>query len=39
MSRWRAYLFLFLSRNAIDAASFFDIPSDQVIEVGAQLEL
>jgi KUP system potassium uptake protein len=39
MSRWRAYLFLFLSRNAMDAAGFYDIPSDQVIEVGAQLEL
>jgi KUP system potassium uptake protein len=39
MSRWRAHLFLFLSRNAMDAAGFFDIPSDQVIEVGTQLEL
>jgi KUP system potassium uptake protein len=39
MSRWRAHLFLFLSRNAMDAAGFYDIPSDQVIEVGAQLEL
>ena len=39
MGRWRAHLFLFLARNAMDAAGFFDIPSDQVIEVGAQLEL
>ncbi|WP_419787396.1 potassium transporter Kup [Pseudodesulfovibrio sp.] len=39
MSRWRAALYLFLSRNAMDAASFFSIPSDRVIEVGAQLEL
>jgi KUP system potassium uptake protein len=39
MGRLRAQLFLFLSRNAMDAAGFFDIPSDQVIEVGAQLEL
>ncbi len=39
MSSWRAHLFFFLSRNAMDAAGFFDIPSDQVIEVGAQLEL
>lgn len=39
MSRWRSSLFLFLSRNAMDAASFFNIPSDKVIEVGARLEL
>jgi len=39
MSNWRAHLFLFLSRNAMDAAGFFDIPSNQVIEVGAQLEV
>lgn len=39
MSKWRTHLFLFLSRNAMDAAGFFDIPSNQVIEVGAQLEL
>lgn len=39
MWRWRAQLFLFLARNAMDAAAFFDIPADQVIEVGIQLEL
>ncbi|MCX5864742.1 MAG: potassium transporter Kup [Deltaproteobacteria bacterium] len=39
MSRWRSHLFLFLARNAMDAAGFFDIPSNQVIEVGVQLEL
>ncbi len=39
MSKWRAHLFLILSRNAMDAASFFDIPTNQVIEVGTQLEL
>ena len=39
MSRWRAYVFLYLSRNSIDAASFFDIPHKQVIEVGTQLGL
>ncbi len=39
MSRWRSSLFLFLARNAMDAASFFDIPPNQVIEVGIQLEL
>ena len=39
MSRWRANLFLFMSRNAMDAASFFDIPPDKIIEVGVQLKL
>jgi KUP system potassium uptake protein len=39
MSRWRSNLFLFLSKNSMDASSFFDIPSDQVIEVGVQFEL
>ncbi len=39
MSRWRSNLFLFMTRNAMDAAAFFDIPPDQVIEVGVQLEL
>ncbi|QGY41705.1 potassium transporter Kup [Pseudodesulfovibrio cashew] len=39
MGRWRSNLFLFLSRNAMDAVGFFRIPSDKVIEVGARLEL
>ncbi len=39
MSRWRSNLFVFLSRNATDASSYFGIPPRQVIEVGVQLEL
>jgi KUP system potassium uptake protein len=39
MHRWRSNLFMFMSKNAMDAGSFFGIPSDQVIEVGVQLEL
>ncbi len=39
MSRWRSNLFLFMSNNAMDASAYFNIPSDQVIEVGIQLEL
>ena len=39
MIRWRSRLFLFMSCNAVDAASFFDIPPDQIMEVGVQLEL
>ena len=38
-SRWRANLFIFMSRNATDAGSFFNLPGDQVIEVGVQLEI
>ncbi|WP_272701533.1 potassium transporter Kup [Desulfovibrio sp. Fe33] len=39
MSRWRSNLYLFLSRNGMDVASFFNIPTNQVIEVGARLEI
>ncbi len=37
MSRWRAHLFAFLSRNASDASAFFEIPEDRAIEVGIRL--
>ena len=39
MGRWRSNLFVFLSKNSMDASSFFNIPSNQVIEVGVQFEL
>jgi KUP system potassium uptake protein len=39
MSRWRSNLFIFMSRNSMDAASFFGIPPNQIIEVGVQLQL
>jgi hypothetical protein len=39
MSRRRSNLFIFLSHNSMDAASLFDILSNQIIEVGAQLQL
>jgi len=39
MGLWRSNLFLFLSKNSMDASSFFGIPSNQVIEVGVQFEL
>jgi KUP system potassium uptake protein len=39
MRRWRSNLFIFISKNSMDASSFFGIPSDQVIEVGVQFEL
>jgi KUP system potassium uptake protein len=39
MARWRANMFIFMSRNAADAASFFHLPADKVIEIGVQLEI
>jgi KUP system potassium uptake protein len=39
MSRWCTGLFLFMSRNAMDASSFFHIPPNKMIEIGVQLEL
>ena len=39
MARWRASLFLFMSHNAADAALFFNLPPDRVIEVGVKLEI
>ncbi|MDO8651217.1 MAG: potassium transporter Kup [Undibacterium sp.] len=39
MSRWREGLFVTMSRNARDAADYYQIPSNRVIEVGAQVEI
>jgi KUP system potassium uptake protein len=39
MARWRKMLFAFLSRNSRSAASFFSIPPNRVVEMGAQIEL
>jgi KUP system potassium uptake protein len=39
MPEWRDKLFVFLSRNARGATSFFQIPPDRVVEIGIQLEL
>jgi len=39
MVRWRKYMFIFMSRNAADAESFFNLPADKVIEIGVQLEI
>jgi KUP system potassium uptake protein len=38
MMRWRKKLFAFLSRNALSATEFFGIPSNRVVELGAQIE-
>ncbi len=39
MAAWREKLFVTMSRNATNATSYFCLPTDQVIEVGAQLEI
>ncbi|HKI94082.1 MAG TPA: potassium transporter Kup [Gemmatimonadales bacterium] len=39
MARWRQWIFAFMSRNAQRATAFFQIPPDQVFEVGVQVEM
>ncbi len=36
---WREQLFTFMSRNARDAGLYFGLPAEQVIEMGALIEL
>ena len=39
MMRWRKALFVFMSRNAVTPAAFFNLPSNRVVELGAQVEI
>jgi len=39
MSAWREWLFVMMSRTARDAADYYHIPSNRVIEVGSQIEI
>jgi KUP system potassium uptake protein len=39
MAAWRKKLFIFMSRNSRSATEFFNIPSNRVVEQGAQIEL
>ncbi|MFN7834643.1 MAG: potassium transporter Kup [Burkholderiaceae bacterium] len=39
MALWREHLFTFMSRNARNAADYFRIPSNRVIELGTQVEI
>jgi KUP system potassium uptake protein len=39
MARWREQLFVFLSRNAVRAVTFFQLPPERVVELGIQVEL
>lgn len=39
MMQWRKALFAFLSRNATIPSTFFGIPPDRVVELGAQIQI
>lgn len=39
MSHWREKLFSFLARNALRATAFYNIPPEQVVEIGIQVEI
>ena len=39
MMQWRERLFLALSKNAMNAADFFKIPANRVIEMGTRIEI
>jgi KUP system potassium uptake protein len=39
MARWREHLYVFLTRIATRPTKFFRIPPDQVVELGAEVEI
>ena len=39
MAMWREHLFAWMTRNASSAATFFSLPPNQVIELGAQVRM
>ena len=39
MRQWRKKIFLFMSHNSLNATSFFRLPANRVVELGAQIEL
>jgi len=39
MALWREKLFSWMMRNSSSASTFFCLPANQVIELGAQIEL
>ncbi|MCC6766772.1 MAG: potassium transporter Kup [Deltaproteobacteria bacterium] len=39
MPRWRRVLFAFLAKNARSPTEFFGIPANEVVELGAQIEI
>jgi len=39
MALWRERLFASMSKNAVKASEFFNIPTNRVVELGTQVEL
>jgi KUP system potassium uptake protein len=39
MALWREHIFAWMSRSATSAMVFFGIPTNRVIELGAQIEI
>jgi KUP system potassium uptake protein len=39
MARWREALFAWMAQNSRDATSFFSLPPNSVVELGAQVEI
>jgi KUP system potassium uptake protein len=39
LASWRKRLFIVMARNAQTASSFFGLPPNRVVEMGAQIEL
>lgn len=39
MMGWRKMLFAFMARNASNPTSYFGMPPNRVVELGAQIEL
>jgi KUP system potassium uptake protein len=39
MAVWREHMFAWMMRNASSASNFFSLPANQVIELGAQVEM
>lgn len=39
MSMWRKRIFEFMSRNSLDASTFYKLPPNRVVELGSRIEL
>jgi K+ transporter len=39
LALWREKLFIFMTRNAVSASEYFQIPPKRVVELGTQVEL
>jgi KUP system potassium uptake protein len=39
VTQWREWLFIFLQRNAVSVADFFQIPANRTVELGTQIEI